>query len=481
MADTFIYPRYLPKCWLARIDKYWYPKLPNDYPETATIFDFVQGEDKAAVIDMENNLGTENSIISVEDVPEKEAVGAYLGTFEVNAEPGETTLISPNKLPESAVGVLAYHYDSDENTWNLIDSTEIVDGYVYATLEEFSPIAVFALTRAPYIMDVQIELPRQTGNVLVCNGIPTKVYLENDKIIAESGLLKFELEENDSIIGGSADGTDVKSTNLMILDGVKLNYVIGGSWITSVDSIESKNHTENIKVFAKNATIGILTGAGVWNCADLVEITTEGCTIERGMGSQMAFYEHKSSNKTLEDSDKGLGANQWVKKAIVKAKDSTIEVLYAGGSNGMCTTLDAEMTVENCKCTYLCNGQSNGTIYNVKSTVKGTEVDYFNNSNRGHYGDGKVIFNGGNDIKEGFVFCDNEPNVSMADVRGKIYIDINATDKFESFTTGSISNVEVTDAATAAKYIDTIKISRNADVVYTRNADVILKDIIRIK
>ena len=478
MADTFIYPKYLPKCWLAVIDKYWYPKLPNDYPETDTIFDFVQGEDKAAVIDMENNLNTENSIISSEDIPEKEAVGAYLGTFEVNAEPGETALISPNKLPDNAVGALAYHYDSEENTWTLIDSVEIQDGYVYATLEEFSPIAVFALTKAPYIIETETELPNQPGNTLVCNGIPTKVYLKNDKIIAQVGGIEIELQEGDSIIGGSADGTDVKSTNLAILDGVKLNYVIGGSWVTS---IESKNHTENIKVIAKNATIGILTGAGIWNCADLVDISIDNCVIERGMGSQMAFFERRSSNKTLEDSDKGLGANQWVKKAIVKAKNSTIEVLYAGGSNGMCTTLDAEMEVENCKCEYLCNGQSNGTIYNVKSTVSGTEVTYFNNNNRGHYGDGKVIFNGGNVIENGFVFCDNDPNVNMADVRGKIYIDINATDKFDSFTTGSISNEEVTDADTAAKYIDAIKISRSADVVYTRNADVILKDIIRIK
>ena len=38
-----------------------------------------------------------------------------------------------------------------------------------------------------------------------------------------------------------------------------------------------------------------------------------------------------------------------------------------------------------------------------------------------------------------------------------------------------------TTAEEAAKYIDSIKISRNAKITYTRNADIILKDIIRIK
>ena len=195
----------------------------------------------------------------------------------------------------------------------------------------------------------------------------------------------------------------------------------------------------------------------------------------------MCYINGKCSNKTIADSDKGLGANQWVKKANVVAKNSEVYILYAGGSNGYCTTLDAEMVVDNCKCEYLCNGQSNGTIYNVKSTITNTEVTYFNNNNRGHYGDGKVIFNGGNTIVNGFVFCDNDPNREMADVRGKIYMDINASDKFENFCAGSISNKEVTEAEVADQYIDAIKISRNADVIYIHNADIVLKDVIRIK
>ena len=69
----------------------------------------------------------------------------------------------------------------------------------------------------------------------------------------------------------------------------------------------------------------------------------------------------------------------------------------------------------------------------------------------------------------------------MADVRGKIYVDINAGDKFVSFTQGSVSNKEVTEAAVADTMIDAVKISRSADVTYTRNAEEVLKDVLRIK
>ena len=57
MADVFEVKKYLPKCWLAVLPKYWYPTLPIDYPETTTVFSFVTGDDKVAMIEMEKNLG----------------------------------------------------------------------------------------------------------------------------------------------------------------------------------------------------------------------------------------------------------------------------------------------------------------------------------------------------------------------------------------------------------------------------------------
>lgn len=479
MADAlFNTKKYLPKCWIARIDKYWYPTMPVDYPATSTYFDFVTGEDKAAVIDMENNLNTENSIIAAEDVPEQEAVGKYLGTYDVIGEPGELALISPNKLPDEAVGALAYHYDSEADEWTKIEDVEIKDGYVYATLEEYSPIAVFGLKRAAYYDESKSQLPT---NVLVCNGVPTRVYKdeEEDKIIANAGGVLFELAEGDSVVGGSYDGTPIESTNVFV-KGVKLYYVVAGSWVHSKDN--KKNHTKKAKATVVDSEVRVVTGAGIWNCVEDVEINVLNTKITSGLGNQMSFFQNNYSNPDLATSDLGLGANQWVKKSIINIKDSDVYCGYAAGSNGNSTTLDAELIAENTKFVYACDGQSNGTVYNVKSTFTNCEVDILNSNNRGHYGDGKTILNGGNIIHTGYVLGDiSESDPQMADVRGKVSYDIAASDSIESFIVGGVSNVEVTDGETAAKYIDSIKISRDSNITYDRNSDRILKDIIRVK
>ena len=297
-------------------------------------------------------------------------------------------------------------------------------------------------------------------------------------MVAEAGALKFELADNDSVVGGSVDGTSVETTNVSILEGAKLNYVVGGCFSTTV---EQKAYTKTVNVSANKCEIGMLVGAGIWNCADVVNMTCTDSKITRGMGSQQTHLKGKAANKTMADSDKGLGANQWVKKANVVAKNSEIYVLYSGGLNGYCTTLDASMDVENCVCEYACNGQSNGTIYNTESVFSGCTITYLNNSNRGHYGDGKLTLKGDNNIKNQYVFCDNDPNAEMSDVRGKISIDINATDTVESFYVGSVSNHEVTTAEEADKYVSSIKISRSANIIYANKADIVLKDVIRIK
>ena len=478
MADVFEVKKYLPKCWLAVIEKYWYPTLPIDYPETTTVFDFVTGDDKAAMIEMEKNLGTEDSIISAEDVPDKEAVGAYLGTYDVEGEVGEEVLISPNKLPDNAIGALAYHYDSENDSWDNIDTVEVKDGYVYATLDEFSPIAVFALKRAAYYDTTKSQIP---ANVYVCNGLTTKVYKnDEDKIVAETDGVITELTEGDAIVGGSYDGTDIESTNLF-LNGVKIDFVIGGSWVYGTVDDGVKNHTKSINVKATDCEIGTITGAGIWNCADQVTLNISGCKITRGVGNQMAYYKQHDSNHTLEDSAKLLGANQWVRKSIINIKDSNVYCMYAAGNNGYATTLDATMYAENCEFEYGCNGQSNGTVVNVSSTLKDCKVQILNENNRGYWGNGSLTLKGGNEVDKAYVLGDIT-DMPTAEVTGKVDLfDVSATDTVKEFYVGAVGNAEVKDYETASKYINAVKISRSANVIYANNADVVLKDILSIK
>ena len=478
MSDVFEVKRYLPKCWLAVIPKYWYPSLPIDYPETDTVFDFVKGEDKVAMIEMESNLGTEDSIIAAEDVPEKEAVGAYLGTYDVQAESGEEALLSPNKLPDNAVGAIAYHYDSEADSWNKIEDIEIRDGYVYATLDSYSPIAVFALKKTAYYDTSKSMIP---ANVYVCNGLNTKVYInDEDKLVAETDGVITELTESDAIVGGTYDGSDVESTNLY-LKGVKIDFVIGGSWMYGTLDDGVRNHTKKVNVTAVDCEIGTLTGAGIWNCVDEVVINTTGCKISRGLGNQMAYYQKHDSNHTLEDSNKGVGSNQYVKKSIITAKDCKIYCLFAAGNNGFATAIDSSLYAEGCECDYLCNGSSNGTTYNVNSTIKNCKVDALNNNNRGYWGNGSIVSKGGNEINKQYVLGDIT-DMPTALVTGKVNtIDLDATDTINEFYVGAVGDKEITSAEDAAKYIELIKISRSTNIIYANSADVILKDIIRIK
>jgi hypothetical protein len=242
-----------------------------------------------------------------------------------------------------------------------------------------------------------------------------------------------------------------------------------------------RNHTKKISVTAVDCEFGTLTGAGIWNCADEVVINATGCKISRGLGNQMAYYQKHDSNHTLEDSAKGVGSNQYVKKSVINAKDCKVFCLYAAGNNGFSTTIDATLNAEGCECDYLCNGQSNGTVANVSSVLKDCKIDILNQNNRGYWGNGSIVSKGGNEINKQYVFGDIT-DMPTALITGKVsLIDIDATDTIKEFYVGAIGNKEITSADEAAKYVDLIKISRSTNIIYANNTDVILKDIIRIK
>lgn len=482
MVNTFYDTKQiLPKLWLARIQKYWDKKIPTGYPESSTEFNFVTApEDVAKVKDMESKLGTEESIIKPKDIPTNEAVGNYLGTYDCTGEAGVKTLLSPAKVDANATGVLVFHCkEENENTvWVKVEDTEIINGYVWGTVDSFSPIAVFTLRKDTYL-DTSKE--HFAADAFVCNGIKTKVYKDaEDKIIAEDAYgKKTELTESTFVVGGSLDGSDVESTDLYI-ENVKLGKVIGGSWYTK-DNDNHKNHTNSVRVVLKNVeTTSAVTGSGVWNCVDNVYISAEGCK-GTGLGCEESYYKQKSSNKSLEDSELRLLANQWVKNSEIYIKDCNYTILYCGGNNGHSYTANAKLFVDGGEYEYLCNGESNGTVDNCYAEISNAKIGHLNSLNRGHYGNGKTILKN-TEVVEGYVFADpKESDPSMADISGKVSLDFDKNCVISDFCVGAISNVEVTDAATAAEHIGSFKISRDTAIIYSRNADVILKDIIVVK
>ena len=285
--DFFSTKEILPKLWLQYIQKYWEKKIPTDYPESSSEFSFIYTEEeKDAIEEMEKNLDTEESIISPEVVPEHSAVWTYVGTYNVTGTAGERTLLCPQQIPDTAVGAACYHYDDESGEWNLIEGTEVVDGYVWGTLESFSPICTVTFRRDSYVDDSQAQFK---GPVYVCNGVPTKVYKEDDKIIAESMYgKKTEIDSTYYVIGGTYDGTSVDSTSLYV-ECVTLKKVVGGSYYFGDKKTSFKNHINTIKMTLKDVTTtSAITGAGVWCSADLVEISAENVT-SNGLGCEEAY------------------------------------------------------------------------------------------------------------------------------------------------------------------------------------------------
>ena len=417
--------------------------------------------------------------------PEVETPVTEEPTEEESEEEVFVTLLSPVKTKKNAIGALAYRYSDEEESWNAIENVEVIDGYVYGTLDESGVVATFTLVKDSYLDQSGSMF---TNDVYVCNGVANHIYKdEEDKIIAETAYgKKTELTEDTVVVGGSYDGSSVETTDLCI-EGVKLDKIVAGSHYDLDD--DHKNYTKKIRLWAKDVDSKFtISGAGTWNCADEVDMYLENCTSLQweethkdygGVGCQHTNRNGKAANKTMEDSEKGLLANQWVKHSKIVLKNCKIDVVYSGGYNGYCYTKDAELYVDGGEYMYFCNGQSNGTIDNTYTEVKNAHIQYLNNNNRGHYGSGKLIIENCK-IDEGYCFAD-PTDKQTADIRGKLVIDMDAETEVANFCVGSVDSAEVTIAAEAAKCIERFAISRDTAIIYTRNADKILKDIIVIK
>ena len=76
----------LPKLWLARIPEIWDRTLPANFPKSSSEFSLSYGKQEIldAVMEMEANLGTDESIID-SVVPEGSVCSGYLGTYDVTS------------------------------------------------------------------------------------------------------------------------------------------------------------------------------------------------------------------------------------------------------------------------------------------------------------------------------------------------------------------------------------------------------------
>lgn len=392
----------LPKIWIERIPQYWERKVPNPstYPKTTTSFDLkFEPEDKEAIKEMEANLNTEQSIVTPDLIQEGNRLGGYLGAYDVNGVVGEETLIFPEKVPDDTVEVLAFHYtdptnvvvtDADEvaeesestdipeeettKEWVRIEDAHVVDGFVYATLNSFSPIVVFTVKKTGFYKKGVVINGFGFGNCYVCNGCPTTVKYVDDQVHIIDSLGNDNVFDGlTTIISGTIDDTDVDKINLSVLDytgASKKLWIFHGSPVSANDKfVRIKESVLNIKNCDTKLSINTIRPGdkvdhAVFNF-DNVESAWIGCGESivnnydfNGPSDEALSLASPSRIKEVEwnitNSKIGLFypsghcGRFYVEKAYTNAKDSEFyQYFITGGSNGRTDYCESEL--ENCK------------------------------------------------------------------------------------------------------------------------------------
>ena len=374
----------LPKVWLQKIPGFGELKIPADYPESSSEFslDFSQ-EDADAVRTMEENLSTEESIITSDMIPENDALGNYLGTFDVTGEAGVETLLSPIKVADNTNGVIAMHYNKESAEWNQIEDAHVAeDGYVYGTVESFSPIAVFTIRRDTYI-DTS-KYCSSVDKALICNGIPVYIHLDEEgNPVAEDGYGKvIDITGVGQVIGGTIDGSDLDSTSITI-DGVNtISGVRAGSFSEDLDNVAHvKKAIVNIRN-VENRGLGI-TGGYFGSITDEFTLNVENSTYSWS-GAGESIWQQAPAGKEKESGTGDPLSKGRTKKFIFNAKNSKAVLVFLGCNCGLTYNDANECNVDGCDFQYLISGGSNGGTGTSVVNVTNSKIGIYQTNNRGY-------------------------------------------------------------------------------------------------
>ena len=201
-----IEPLSLPKIWQGRITKFWDRVLPSNFPSSSSEFslNYATNEEKEAVEEFESTLGTEESP-AVEFIGEGNFVSNYFGTYDVSGETGVLTLLSPEKV-DTNDEIIALHYVNDE--WTKVEDAQVIDGYVWGTLTDFSPIAIIAIKKE---ISVETRDYLKVPKYVVAWGNPVRIYTEEDKIVCENTATGYKINMTDEAVNSVIGGWEISS------------------------------------------------------------------------------------------------------------------------------------------------------------------------------------------------------------------------------------------------------------------------------
>lgn len=445
----------LPKLWLARIPDFWDRTLPSDYPHSSSQFSlrFADEEQRAAVIKMESELKTEDSEIT-SAIPEGNVLTGYLGTYEVSGEGGVETLLSPEKVDTE--NVVAMHYNSETEAWEKIENITVKDGYVWGTLESFSPIAIFTYTKDIHV-ETSVDGLTGASQYIICEGNTVRVYKDAEDgktyVVSDSTGTKLEVTVKSILVGGSADGTAIDSTNITVKDLVNnalINKVISGSVYVG----EGYTTVKSITVNGINTVIGALTGS-------YGAVRTESVNFNLN-NVLLAFMGCGEGYKKVGTINPSFASRCWAKEVNMNLINVRDTLTFIGQNCEYFYVHSTKAYVEGGNHAYLIMGGSNDGTNETEMVVKDAKVGIFQTTNRGNVANAKATFTGCT-VDNLFVGGDATDS-TVTGTTGKLKYEINASDH------GSYNIVNGTEAGalltaeTAEKIVDSIKVSRSVDV-----------------
>jgi hypothetical protein len=443
----------LPKLWLARIPEIWDRTLPANFPKSSSEFSLSYDKQEIldAVMKMEANLGTDESIID-SVVPEGSVCSGYLGTYDVTGEAGVETLLSPEKV--NTENIIAMHYDVDAEEWSQIEDAHVVNGYVWGTLQSFSPIAIFT-----YIKDIHAETHvdgLSGSSFIVADGKAIKIAKDEEDgktyVICGATGTKLELTNGTIVIGGSVDGTPVESTSVAVAPGVEIPTVkiVGGSVYVG----EGFTTVKSVNVFAEDCKIKSLTGSYGAVRTEAVNFDLNGVTLSF-LGCGEGYRQVGTPHPTF-------ASRCWAKDVNMKLVNVIDNLTFIGQNCEYFYVHNTYAYVEGGKHDYLIMGGSNDGTNTTKMDVVDAEVGIFQTTNRGNVADAKATFVGCT-VENLFVGGDATDS-SVTGTTGKLRYEINASDHGSYNIVNGTEAGQLLTAEVADKIVDAVKVSRSANV-----------------
>ncbi len=443
----------LPKIWTGRISKYWDQIIPSGYPVSSSKFSltYETQEIRDAVLEMENQIGSDESVVT-NMLPEDTFASKYIGTYDVVAEPGVKTLLSPNKV--STDNVVVMHYDGEN--WNNVEDVEVKDGYVWGTLDSFSPVAIFEYRKEIHEVEAVNGL-KSVGNI-VCEGNSVMITMNdnNNPVVTNisSGKTIEITKENMYVVGGSVDGSYVGHTSVSAkgIDAKdKLTKIIAGSVYTDEGFIECGN----INLYAVDCpSLAPFTGS-------FGAVRTQEFNI-RLSNVKTPWFGCGEGFKNVGTADASFAGRDWLKRANYRLDNVETQLAFLGQNCEYFYVGETHAVVNGGKYYYFILGGSNSNTGVTSAEVNDAEITIFQTTNRGNVADATAKFKGCI-IENLFVGGDATDKTVTGTTTKFRYEIVGAEGDSYNIANGTEAGKLLT-AEDAERIIDIIKVSKTANV-----------------